>query len=329
MKLTSFTLFIASFMLYPSAAHCKPTFAADVLFQEGSIKLARVHADTLELVACKVKQRGVEVVIVVGHADAREPSPDALSLQRAEVVRDALVREGVEPSKVYAEGKGSKQPVSSVAEKAFANRRVELEVLFRSADGPQSDCQLRWNRELRTLGVEHALIVAKTLVRDGGLKSVEPFLVAIEANRPELLEALLKEDFGQALTNADKTLVINAAAGSKNPELILLVLDAWPNTGLKAALGDAVKQVACTENSVEERIKTIKAMLVWGGGNYQAPSQSDDSPLFCLNGKDDMPLIDLLLSSGVDPNKPEDLVVRVGSKRFLVDRLLQDRKSVV
>ena len=323
MKLTSCVLLMVSLVLYSSAVCCKPTIAADVLFQEGSIKLARVHADTLELVACKVKQRGVEVVIVVGHADAREPNPDALSLQRAEVVRDALVREGVELSKVYAEGKGSKQPVSSVAEKAFANRRVELEVIFRSADGPQSDCQLRWNRELRTLGVEHALIVAKTLVRDGGLKSVAPFLIAIEANRPELLEALLKEGFGQALTNPDKALVIRAAAGSKNPALILLVIDAWPNAGLQAALGDAVRQVACTANSVEERIKTIKALLVWGGGKYHAPSQSDDSPLFCLNGKEDMPLVDLLLNSGVDPNQPEDLVVRVGDKRALVDRLLQ------
>ena len=205
MKLTSCVLLMVSLVLYSSAVCCKPTIAADVLFQEGSIKLARVHADTLELVACKVKQHGVEVVIVVGHADAREPNPDALSLQRAEVVRDALVREGVEPSKVYAEGKGSKQPVSSVAEKAFANRRVELEVLFRSADGPQSDCQLRWNRELRTLGVEHALIVAKTLHKSQELKEhLHKVLLGLRTGNLKLLlnQVNTKAHVVDMLTNA-------------------------------------------------------------------------------------------------------------------------------
>ena len=73
----------------------------------------------------------LQLVIIVGHADSMEaPAPArlALSVRRAEYVKGMLVRlGGVDPSKIYVEGRGSAQQLGRPGTRA--NRRVEIEAV--------------------------------------------------------------------------------------------------------------------------------------------------------------------------------------------------------
>ena len=54
-----------------------------------------------------------------------------LSIRRSEAVKAYLVSKGIEPNRVYTEGKGKKQPVADnkTAEGRAKNRRTEIEVV--------------------------------------------------------------------------------------------------------------------------------------------------------------------------------------------------------
>lgn len=73
----------------------------------------------------------LDIVTVVGHADSIEaPAPArlALSIRRAEYVKGMLLRlGGVDPSKIYVEGRGSAQQLGRPGTRA--NRRVEIEAV--------------------------------------------------------------------------------------------------------------------------------------------------------------------------------------------------------
>jgi OOP family OmpA-OmpF porin len=81
----------------------------------------------------KLKGVNLEVIIVVGHTDnvGNAAANQRLSLQRAEAVKKYLVGKGIEPNRIYTEGKGPTQPVADnrTAEGRAKNRRVEIEVV--------------------------------------------------------------------------------------------------------------------------------------------------------------------------------------------------------
>lgn len=131
----------------PAAAAPKPvakkvTLSADALFDfnkatlrpEGTQKLAKLVED--------VKGMKLEVIIAVGHADriGTDAYNQKLSEKRAEAVKTFLVGKGIEPNRVYTEGKGEKQPVTKadqckgpkskkVIDCLQPDRRVEIEVI--------------------------------------------------------------------------------------------------------------------------------------------------------------------------------------------------------
>jgi OOP family OmpA-OmpF porin len=80
-----------------------------------------------------VKAINLEVVIAIGHTDSigSDAYNQKLSVRRAESVKAYLVSKGVEPNRIYTEGKGEKQPVASnkTADGRQKNRRVEIEVI--------------------------------------------------------------------------------------------------------------------------------------------------------------------------------------------------------
>jgi len=94
----------------------------------------------------KLKTVALEVIIAIGHTDSigSDAYNQKLSVRRAESVKAYLVSKGVEPNRIYTEGKGEKQPVtgdkckkmgasSGKNKKLVAclapDRRVEIEVI--------------------------------------------------------------------------------------------------------------------------------------------------------------------------------------------------------
>jgi OOP family OmpA-OmpF porin len=117
----------------PTPVAEKITFAADVLFDFDKATIKPEGKSKLDDLADKVKGVNLEVVIAIGHTDAigAEAYNQKLSVRRAESVKAYLVSRGVEPNRVYTEGKGAKQPVASnkTKEGRQKNRRVDIEVI--------------------------------------------------------------------------------------------------------------------------------------------------------------------------------------------------------
>ena len=93
----------------------------------------------LDDLVSKLQGVNLEVIIVVGHTDnvGAAAANQRLSLARAEAVKKYLVSKGIEPNRIYTEGKGEKQPIKAcpkMSGKALIsclqpNRRVEIEVI--------------------------------------------------------------------------------------------------------------------------------------------------------------------------------------------------------
>jgi OmpA-OmpF porin, OOP family len=117
----------------PAPVAEKVTLAADVLFDFDKAILKNEGKNKLDDLATKVKAINLEVVIAIGHTDSigSDAYNQKLSVRRAESVKAYMVSKGVEPNRVYTEGKGEKQPVASnkTSDGRAKNRRVEIEVI--------------------------------------------------------------------------------------------------------------------------------------------------------------------------------------------------------
>jgi len=111
----------------------KVTLAADVLFDFDKAVIKPEGKSKLDDLANKIRAVNLEVVIAIGHTDSigSDAYNQKLSVRRAESVKAYLVSKGVEPNRIYTEGKGEKQPVASnkTKEGRQKNRRVEIEVI--------------------------------------------------------------------------------------------------------------------------------------------------------------------------------------------------------
>ena len=127
----------------PKPAAQKVTLAADALFDFDKAVLRPEGKAKLDDVTGKLKGMKLEVIIAVGHADrlGSDKYNQKLSEKRAEAVKSYLVGKGVEPNRVYTEGKGAKQPITGdkcgksdkrtkqLVECLQPDRRVEIEVI--------------------------------------------------------------------------------------------------------------------------------------------------------------------------------------------------------
>jgi outer membrane protein OmpA-like peptidoglycan-associated protein len=99
-------------------------------FLENRDELTPESKPTLTQVIAEIARFPAPEIVVIGHTDrvGTVARNDALSLQRAESMRDELVKAGVDPAKIRVEGRGEREPLVPTPDEVAEprNRRVEI-----------------------------------------------------------------------------------------------------------------------------------------------------------------------------------------------------------
>ncbi len=119
----------------------KINFSADALFDFDRAVLKPEGKAMLDDLARTLQGAKYEVILAIGHADRIGSTAynQKLSVRRADAAKKYLTDKGIEPNRVYAEGKGETQPLTKPADckgkqgKALIaclqpDRRVDVEV---------------------------------------------------------------------------------------------------------------------------------------------------------------------------------------------------------
>jgi OOP family OmpA-OmpF porin len=117
----------------PPPAPIKVANQARALFDFDRAVLKPAARAALNDLVQQVKAMDLEVVIAVGHADATGPEGynQRLSERRAGAVKAYLVQQGIDPDRIYTEGRGETEPTASNQTRAgrAQNRRVQIEAV--------------------------------------------------------------------------------------------------------------------------------------------------------------------------------------------------------
>jgi OOP family OmpA-OmpF porin len=117
----------------PQPVSEKVSFAAEALFDFDKAIVKEDGKVALDDLLVKLQGMNTEVMIAVGHTDSVGSTTynEKLSLRRADAVKAYLVSKGLEPARLYTEGKGETQPIAdnTTAEGRAKNRLVTIEVV--------------------------------------------------------------------------------------------------------------------------------------------------------------------------------------------------------
>jgi OOP family OmpA-OmpF porin len=109
----------------------KINFSADVLFDFDKAVLKPEGRALLDDLTRVLQGANYEVILTIGHADriGSNAYNQRLSLRRAEAVKRYLVSKGIEPNRVYADGKGETQPLTKPGDCKVTNRKALIACL--------------------------------------------------------------------------------------------------------------------------------------------------------------------------------------------------------
>ena len=118
----------------PAPTYEKFTVAAEALFDHDKSVLKQAGKDAIHALDEKIKSKGATVfdIDVIGHTDSDGTAEynQALSVRRAESVKNFMVSEGINAGIIDVIGKGESSPIADnkTREGRALNRRVEIHV---------------------------------------------------------------------------------------------------------------------------------------------------------------------------------------------------------
>jgi len=115
------------------AARPLPPQQFTLYFVEGKDEFTDESKRAFDSVFGEIARRPVPDVLVIGHTDrvGTDVFNDALSRQRAEVVRRALLARGIAPDNIVVVGRGKREPVVPTADGVAEARNRRVEILVR------------------------------------------------------------------------------------------------------------------------------------------------------------------------------------------------------
>jgi OOP family OmpA-OmpF porin len=105
--------------------------ARTIRFEESSARIDKASQELVDEVAAALRPCLGSIIAITGHTDSSGPEPGnlALSRDRANAVRDALIERGIPADGLRVRGLGSRSPVPGLAPTDPANRRIEFSVI--------------------------------------------------------------------------------------------------------------------------------------------------------------------------------------------------------
>ncbi len=105
--------------------------ARSIRFEESSARIDAASRSLVDEVATALRPCLGSIIAITGHTDSSGTKPGnlALSQERADAVRRALIRRGIPADGLRARGLGSAQPVEGLDPADPANRRIDFSVL--------------------------------------------------------------------------------------------------------------------------------------------------------------------------------------------------------
>jgi outer membrane protein OmpA-like peptidoglycan-associated protein len=115
------------------AAQPPPSISFTLYFEEGSTNVTSASQATLAALFDEVARRQAVEVQVTGHTDrvGTVAYNDRLALERAQAVRDMLMRRGLQASFIRAVGRGEREPLIPTPDERPEPRNRRVEVIVR------------------------------------------------------------------------------------------------------------------------------------------------------------------------------------------------------